>query len=73
MVRLGKDTFDSGNPLVTGASSSDNHTVIPYAELEDFFSSLDRMILEAKTNVGVMIGRDVLEWLPAAENHFYGL
>ncbi len=34
---------------------------------------LARMIAEAQANVAVTIGPDVIEWLPAAEGHFYGL
>jgi len=44
---------------------------LPPQPLSDY--GLDRMILEAKTNVGVTVGPDVSEWLPVAEKHFYGL
>jgi hypothetical protein len=44
---------------------------LPLQPLRDY--GLDRMIAEAKANVGVTVGPDVLEWLPTAENHFYGL
>ena len=44
---------------------------LPTQPLRDY--GMERMILEAKTNVGVTVGPDVLEWLPVAENHFYGL
>lgn len=44
---------------------------LPHQPLRDY--GLDRMISEASHNVGITVGPDVLAWLPAAENHFYGL
>ena len=46
-----------------------NH--LPLQPLREY--GLDRMVAEARANVSVTVGPDVLEWLPAAENHFYGL
>ena len=46
-------------------------THLPPQPLRDY--GLDRMITEARANVGVTVGPDVLEWLPAAEKHFHGL
>jgi len=44
---------------------------LPLRPLRDY--GLDRMVAEASANVGMTVGADVLEWLPAAQNHFYGL
>lgn len=34
---------------------------------------LDRMLAEARANVAVTVGEDVLAWLPSASGNFYGL
>jgi len=44
---------------------------LPFQPLRDF--GLTRMVDEAKANVGMTMGNDVIEWLPAAEHHFHGL
>ena len=44
---------------------------LPQLPLRDY--GLARMIAEARANVAVTIGADVIEWLPTAEGHFYGL
>lgn len=44
---------------------------LPLQPLRDY--GLNSMIMKAKANVGVTVGPDVLDWLPRAENHFYGL
>ena len=44
---------------------------LPFQPLRDF--GLARMVNEAKANVGMTMGDDVIEWLPAAERHFHGL
>lgn len=44
---------------------------LPFHPLRDY--GLERMVAEAKANVGVTIGADVIEWLPAAEHNFDGL
>ncbi|MEX1118591.1 MAG: hypothetical protein WEB60_07335 [Terrimicrobiaceae bacterium] len=44
---------------------------LPQQPLRDY--GLDRMVSEARANVSVTVGPDVLEWLPAAENNFCGL
>ena len=46
-------------------------THLPFQPLREF--GLDRMIQEARTNVGATMGTDVVEWLPSAEHHFDGL
>lgn len=44
---------------------------LPFYPLRDY--GLERMVAEARANVGVTIGADVIEWLLAAEHNFYGL
>ena len=44
---------------------------LPLQPIRDY--GLNSMIMKAKANVGVTVGPDVLDWLPRAENHFYGL
>ncbi len=44
---------------------------LPQTPLRDF--GLKNMVLEAQGNVSSTIGPDVAEWLPAAENNFFGL
>ncbi len=44
---------------------------LPFQPLRDH--GLERLVAEAQANVGVTIGADVIEWLPAAEHHFDGL
>jgi hypothetical protein len=44
---------------------------LPFHPLRDF--GLTRMVAEAKANVGMTMGNDVIDWLPAAEHHFRGL
>jgi len=44
---------------------------LPFHPLRDF--GLEKMVLEAKTNTGLLIGPDVIDWLPAAEHNFHGL
>lgn len=44
---------------------------LPFQPLRDF--GLNRMVDEARENVGMTMGKDVIEWLPAAEHHFHGL
>ena len=34
---------------------------------------IERMTAEARANVGVQVGEDVLEWLPVANGNFFGL
>ncbi len=34
---------------------------------------IERMSAEARANVGVQMGADVLEWLPVATGNFFGL
>ena len=60
-------------------SVTDSHTIrvecaeqhLPQQPLRDY--GLDRMLVEARQNVAVTVGQDVIEWLPTAERHFYGL
>jgi len=44
---------------------------LPFHPLRDY--GLEQMVAEAKANVGVTVGADVVEWLPAAEYNFDGL
>lgn len=44
---------------------------LPFHPLRDF--GLTRMVDEARANVGMTMGNDVIGWLPAAERHFHGL
>lgn len=44
---------------------------LPCQPLRDF--GLDQMLAEAKSNVAVTVGEDVIEWLPSAKVNFYGL
>lgn len=44
---------------------------LPCLPLRDY--GLERMLTEARANVGMTIGQDVIEWLPAAEGNFHGL
>lgn len=46
-------------------------THLPFQPLREF--GLSRMVAEAKANVGMTMGTDVIKWLPAAERHFHGL
>ncbi len=60
-------------------SVADSHEVrlecaaqhLPHRPLRDY--GLARMVSEARANVGVTMGENVIEWLPAAEGNFYGL
>jgi hypothetical protein len=44
---------------------------LPLQPLRDY--GFNRIIYDAKRAVSVMLGPDVLEWLPAAEVNFHGL
>ena len=44
---------------------------LPQQPLRDH--GLERMLEQARNNVAVTVGKDVIEWLPTAESHFYGL
>ena len=44
---------------------------LPQTPLRDF--GLKKMVLTAQSNVSSTIGPDVTDWLPAAENNFFGL
>ena len=66
-ISAGGRPFDQSHEIRIGCAL--DH--LPFQPLRDY--GLDRMIAEAKANVGVTVGPDVLEWLPAAENHFHGL
>ena len=44
---------------------------LPQSPMRDY--GIDRLIAEARENVGVTMGHDVLAWLPAAEGNFHGL
>lgn len=44
---------------------------LPFHPLRDF--GLEKLVREAKANTGLLIGPDVIDWLPSAENNFYGL
>jgi hypothetical protein len=44
---------------------------LPFHPLRDF--GLARLVADARHNVSVTIGPDVLEWLPTAERNFHGL
>ncbi len=44
---------------------------LPQRPLRDY--GLGRMLEEAKANVAATVGPDVLDWLPAADENFYGL
>ncbi len=60
-------------------SVADSHAIrvecaeqhLPQQRLGDY--GLDRMLKEARNNVAVTVGEDVIEWLPTAERNFYGL
>lgn len=44
---------------------------LPFQPPREF--GFDRMVAEARKNVGATMGADVVEWLPAAEHNFDGL
>ena len=44
---------------------------LPQQPLRDH--GLERMLEQTRNNVAVTVGKDVIEWLPTAESHFYGL
>lgn len=44
---------------------------LPFHPLRDH--GLDKMVQTARQNVGMTMGMDVIEWLPSAHEHFYGL
>ena len=44
---------------------------LPPSPMRDY--GIDRMIAEARENVALTMGQDVLAWLPAAEENFHGL
>lgn len=44
---------------------------LPFHPLREH--GLDKMVEEARQNVGMTMGMDVIEWLPSAHEHFYGL
>ena len=64
---VGGRTLSQSHELRVECAS--NH--LPIQPLREY--GLDRMVAEARANVSVTVGPDVLEWLPAAENHFCGL
>ncbi len=62
-----------------GLCVADSHAIriecaeqhLPQQPLRDY--GLDRMLEQARSNVAVTVGEDVIDWLPVAERHFYGL
>jgi hypothetical protein len=46
-------------------------THLPQQPLTDY--GLDRMLEEARANVAVTVGEDVIDWLPSARRNFFGL
>lgn len=44
---------------------------LPFQPFRDY--AFERMIQEAKSNVAAIVSDEIIEWLPAAEQHFCGL